>query len=349
MVQRPLFHIQDKYDITRYMILTGWGYDQTMIKKKTRTGVIAAALCLICFSMTAAAGNNPDVESRGSGYYSIEIQDDPELSVIYEDAGEPDVISGFAQKKRRLETEESEYIQKDTDTIFVSCREFDTGSHRVFLTHVLVADPQTQVKAGLSHDDFGGEREKTSDFAKRTGAALAVNGSYFYYNTGQPINMCAPVVINDGQILRGGDSNGSEICFRFDGSFFSPHPGMLFSDEILIGLGVMFNFGTADPLLISDGVPMSFPNDTRDGVYPRTAVGEVCPGEYYLLTAGYDGSYSGGLSYRQMQSIFYHLGCVYARSLDGGGSATLVINGELKNVPAEGSEREVVDFLAFYE
>ena len=79
-----------------------------MINKKTVFGMITAALSLICFSMTAAAWNNPDVESRGSGYYSIEVQDDPELSVIYENAGEPDVISGFAQKKRRLETEESE-------------------------------------------------------------------------------------------------------------------------------------------------------------------------------------------------------------------------------------------------
>ncbi len=121
------------------------------------------------------------------------------------------------------------------------------------------------------------------------------------------------------------------------------------SDETLLELGVLFNFGTADPLLISDGTPMSFPSDTKDGRYPRTALGVVCPGEYYLVTAGADGSYEGGLSYRQMQSIFYHLGCSYARSLDGGGSVSLAIEGELKNIPAEGEEREVVDFLAFYE
>jgi len=313
------------------------------------TGIFAA--CAICsvFVLPAFADNNPDVDSRGSGYYSIEVGEYPELAEIYADVGEPDEISSFSQKKARFETEEAAYIQADSDTIFVSCREFTPAGHRVLLTHVLVADPTTQVRAGLSHDQVGGERERTSDYAKRTGAVVAVNGSYFYYETGQPINMCAPVVLHDGEIVRPGDSNGSEICLRFDGTFFSPHPGWDFSDEALLGIGVVSNFGTADPLLISDGTPQSFPVDTVDGVYPRTALGVVCPGEYYLITAGGDGTYDGGLSYRQMQSIFYHLGCSYARSLDGGGSVSLAINGELKNVPAEGTEREVVDFLAFFE
>ena len=319
-------------------------------KRKKKYLLILTASAMICAGPAAVrAGNNPDTDDRGAGYYSIEVNEYPELSEIYENAGEPDEISSFEEKKARFAQTEGDWVRADSDTIFVSSREFTPDGFRVILTHVLVADPERQVKAGLSHDTFGGEREKTSDYAKRTGAVAAVNGSYFYYNTGQPIDMCAPVVLHDGEIVRAGESNGSEVCLRFDGTFFSPHPGWIFTDETLLALGVVSNFGTADPLLISDDVPQSFPADTVDGVYPRTALGVVCPGEYYLITAGYDGSYDGGLSYRQMQSIFYHLGCSYARSLDGGGSVTLVINGELQNVPAEGSEREVVDFLAFYE
>ena len=68
------------------------------------------------------------------------------------------------------------------------------------------------------------------------------------------------------------------------------------------------------------------------------------PCEYYFLVAG-SGAYEGGLSYRQMQGIFYELGCGYARSLDGGGSSAMVIDGELMNDPAEGAERPVVDFI----
>ena len=315
---------------------------------KMRIAVMLAVLAA-AFPCSAMAGNNPDVESRGAGYYSAQVGEYPELSVIWEGLGEPDTMSSFSDKRMTAAERESEYIKYDTDTLFVSCREYDLENHRVFVTHILTADPVSQIRAGLSHDTFGGEQEKTSEFAKRTGAAVAVNGSYFYEDTGQPIDMCAPVVIHDGEVLRAGEANGSEICLRFDGSFFSPHPGVEFTADLLLDLGVISNFGTADPLLIADGTPMSFPDQVTDGVYPRTALGVVCPGEYYILTAGWDGSYDGGLSYRQMQSVFYHLGCSYARSLDGGGSAALVIGGELMNLPAEGVEREVVDFLAFYE
>ena len=332
-----------------------------MMKKKeggrrTRTGIIRkAAAAVIAAALAASAGgvlqaaNNPDVQSRNSGYYTTDAQEYPELAPIYEEAAKPDSVLSYEEKKRVCKEKEGGFVKVDGDGIFATCREYKTATYRVILTHVLVEDPSTQVKMGLSGDSFGGAREKTSSFAARTGAAVAVNGSYFYYETGKPIDVCAPVVLNEGEVLREGSSNGSEICLRSDGSFFSPHPSMPFSADALKNLGVISNLGTADPLLISDGTPQTYPNGgAAGGRYPRTALGVVWPGEYYLLTAGFDGSYEGGLSYLQMQSVFWHLGCTYARSFDGGGSATLAVNGSLVNLPAEGKEREVVDFLAFY-
>lgn len=314
---------------------------------------IAAAFAAAAIASSAGgvlqAANNPDVQSRNSGYYTTDAQEYPELAPIYENAAKPDSVLSYEEKRKICMEKEGDYAKVDDDGIFATCREFKTDEYRVILTHVLVEDPSTQVKIGLSGDSFGGEREKTSSFAARTGASVAVNGSYFYYETGKPIDVCAPVVMNEGEVLRDGSSNGSEICLRSDGSFFSPHPSMPFSADALKNLGVISNLGTADPLLISDGTPQTYPNGgAAGGRYPRTALGVVWPGEYYLLTAGFDGSYDGGLSYLQMQSIFWHLGCTYARSFDGGGSATLAVNGSLVNLPAEGKEREVVDFLAFY-
>ena len=49
----------------------------------------------------------------------------------------------------------------------------------------------------------------------------------------------------------------------------------------------------------------------------------------------------------ELQSIFANLGCTYARSMDGGGSSSLVVNGKLLNTPAQYDERPVVDFLSF--
>ena len=68
------------------------------------------------------------------------------------------------------------------------------------------------------------------------------------------------------------------------------------------------------------------------------------PGEYYVMTAVTNG-YSGGLSFVFMQQKYQELGCTFARSLDGGGSSSLVFEGNLINNPAAGSERPVVDTL----
>ena len=314
-----------------------------MIKK---TLVISFSLVFVVSSIVYA-NNRHDVEQRSSGYYSSELTEFPEFDDLYGNR-EVSEFAEFSEKVDYFREAEKDYIEKDTDSIFVSCREFNTDDCKLYLTHVLIANPD-QIKVGLSHDTLGGERETPTDFAERTGAVVVTNGSYFYYDTGAPINICSPAVLNNGEILRSGNSNGSEICLRFDGSFFSPHPMLLMTDQDMLNMGVLSTLGTADPLLIQDATPQSFADGTQDRVYRRTAIGMVYPGEYYIITAGFDGSYDGGLSSNQLRTIFFNLGCSYARSLDGGGSTALVINGDLRNVPTSEGERAVVDFIAFYE
>lgn len=72
----------------------------------------------------------------------------------------------------------------------------------------------------------------------------------------------------------------------------------------------------------------------------------VRPGEYYIITAG-ENNYRRGVSFAEMQSIFSDLGCTFARSLDGGGSSSLVVKNKLLNSPAGNAERPVVDFWHF--
>jgi exopolysaccharide biosynthesis protein len=45
--------------------------------------------------------------------------------------------------------------------------------------------------------------------------------------------------------------------------------------------------------------------------------------------------------------VLFELGCGYGKCMDGGGSASLVVDGELINTPAGGEERPVADFLYF--
>lgn len=197
---------------------------------------------------------------------------------------------------------------------------------------------------GLSNDSWGGYREYPTTYAGRTGAAVTTNGSYFSYDSGQPV--CAGCFIKGGKILKDGVTNGKEICLDNTGKFYTPSAGI--SASTLLASGVKDIWGTADPLLIQDGQKVDLANQQKinNTYYNRTAIGMVQPGEYYMITAG-TAQYKNGLSFAELQSIFANLGCTYARSMDGGGSSSLVVNGKLLNTPAQYDERPVVDFLSF--
>lgn len=231
-----------------------------------------------------------------------------------------------------------------TDSIFVSVQQKYTDSGEYFLTHIIVNDPSSQVKGGLSNDSWGGYREYPTTYAGRTGAAVTTNGSYFSYDSGQPV--CAGCFIKCGKILKDGVTNGKEICLDNTGKFYTPSAGI--SASTLLASGVKDIWGTADPLLIQDGQKVDLANQQKinNTYYNRTAIGMVQPGEYYMITAG-TAQYKNGLSFAELQSIFANLGCTYARSMDGGGSSSLVVNGKLLNTPAQYDERPVVDFLSF--
>jgi hypothetical protein len=79
---------------------------------------------------------------------------------------------------------------------------------------------------------------------------------------------------------------------------------------------------------------------------PRTAVGHRSDGTVLLVTVsgrGADGS--AGMTLRELAGFFVRLGASDALNLDGGGSTTLVIDGEVQNSPSDGLERAVSSAL----
>ena len=84
-------------------------------------------------------------------------------------------------------------------------------------------------------------------------------------------------------------------------------------------------------------------------VHPRTAAGYTVGGDLILLVV--DGRQDGsrGVDLQELAILMRNLGCVEALNLDGGGSSTLVVNGQLVNRPAGGTvEREVMSALAVF-
>jgi hypothetical protein len=207
-----------------------------------------------------------------------------------------------------------------------------------------------QLRGEDSFGDFAGTRETPQDAAKRTGAKILINGSYFDYGTGFATG--GELLIRDNKVLHGPYSDGYEICLRKDGTLFSPGYNTISS---VLKQDVVFSWGTCEDLLIRNGKKMELTDYDWNGYsYPRTAIGMVRPLEYYIITAG-KADYEQGITIYEEQEIFADLKCAYARGLDGGGSSALVIDGEYVNENGDRLEdgtlqrRAVADFLLFTE
>ena len=82
---------------------------------------------------------------------------------------------------------------------------------------------------------------------------------------------------------------------------------------------------------------------------PRTAIGQVDANHYVFLVADgrRDGWSDKGMTLQEMQKVFVEQGCQVAYNLDGGGSATMVLNGERVNKTSGSRERNVSDIIYF--
>ena len=109
----------------------------------------------------------------------------------------------------------------------------------------------------------------------------------------------------------------------------------------------------AGPLLLRDGrspsdeqmVAEAFGTSHVTGRHPRTAVARTEDGRMLLVTIdGRRNGWSDGVTLRELVGVLRALGAVDAVNLDGGGSTTATINGQIVNRPSE-SGRHVADGL----
>jgi Phosphodiester glycosidase len=79
---------------------------------------------------------------------------------------------------------------------------------------------------------------------------------------------------------------------------------------------------------------------------PRTAVGTTADGRVlFVAVDGRQPGYSVGMSLERLAELLVERGAVWALNLDGGGSTTFVVEGDIKNRPSDGPERPVSSSL----
>ena len=237
----------------------------------------------------------------------------------------------------------------DTATIEIST--VVTGSGRNQVTYY-VADVQlaegTALRSAFAEDKFGTNIvADTSDIAADVGAVFAINGDYYGYRD-------SGIVIRNGVLYRD-DGARTGLAIYADGTM-RVYDETTTSGEELLAQGV-WNTLSFGPALVDGGevvdgidqveVDTNFGNHSIQGYQPRTGIGLIDTNHFvFVVVDGRSEGYSRGVTMTEFAQIFDDLGAEVAYNLDGGGSSTMVFDGELVNDPlGKGAERGTSDIL----
>ncbi|MBQ9866910.1 MAG: phosphodiester glycosidase family protein [Lachnospiraceae bacterium] len=252
--------------------------------------------------------------------------------------------SGESEKTESADTEKTASAHYEEAGTEISLNEY-----RVNDTDVYVADIKLQsaesLKTAFAGDCYGRNvTAKTSRIAEDNGAVLAINGDFYGSRE-------SGYVIREGVLYRDRAAEGNEdLVIMKDGSFRIINESEVGAQELLdMGAWNVFSFG---PALVSEGeIAVSEGEEVGKAMQsnPRTAIGIIDELHYVFVVADGRTTESEGLTLSELAKFMKELGVQTAYNLDGGGSSTMVYQGQLINNPTTGGkkigERSVSDIV----
>jgi len=222
------------------------------------------------------------------------------------------------------------------------------GQGRAYDSNIYVADVEvtdgTSILSAFANNTYGRNiTDTTSDMAEENNAVLAINGDY--YGARQ-----SGYVIRNGVVYRNQGSNGEDMVISKDGSLSFISESDTTTDSLIQKQAWQgLSFG---PVLVENGEVAVSENDEVGMAMasnPRTAIGTVAKNHYLFVVSDGRTSESAGLSLYELANFMKSLGATNVYNLDGGGSSTMVFQGEVVNNPTTNgnkiSERAVSDIL----
>ena len=220
--------------------------------------------------------------------------------------------------------------------------------YRAYDSNIYVADVEvtdgTSILSAFANNTYGRNiTDTTSDMAEENNAVLAINGDY--YGARQ-----SGYVIRNGVVYRNQGSNGEDMVISKDGSLSFISESDTTTDSLIQKQAwQVLSFG---PVLVENGEVAVTENDEVGMAMasnPRTAIGTVAKNHYLFVVSDGRTSESAGLSLYELANFMKALGATNVYNLDGGGSSTMVFQGEVVNNPTTNgnkiSERAVSDIL----
>lgn len=210
-------------------------------------------------------------------------------------------------------------------------REYDTD---IYVAEVWLSSAQ-YLKTAFAENSYGKNvTAKTSEIASQCEAILAINGDYYGARE-------SGYVIRNGVVYRDYGSGSTDIlCIYADGSFAITNSAESSAQELVdAGVWQAFSFG---PGLVENG-EITVEQNTEVGKAmasnPRTAIGQISELHYVFVVSDGRTDQSEGLSLYELATFLQSLGVKTAYNLDGGGSSTMVLMGEVINNPTTGGSR----------
>ena len=266
-------------------------------------------------------------------------------------------VKGSSSERRSSSSEESEVIESvdlsspdassySDENIQISVTEYTFSDTQLYVADIQLSSIDYLYTAFAQNAYGKNVTDETSSIAQQNSAILAINGDYYGAR-------------NSGYVLRNGtlyrdtasSSDQEDLVINADGSFSIITEGTVSASDIASsGALQVFSFG---PALIIDGeISVSATEEVGKAMAsnPRTAICEIEPLHYLFVVADGRTDESEGLSlYELAQFLQENFEIRTAYNLDGGGSSTMVFNGQLVNNPTTSgsriSERSVSDVI----
>lgn len=241
----------------------------------------------------------------------------------------------------------SPYKTIDTNKIRLQLFHYNTSNYTGYALKVKLKNSNAMNM--VLGDDKIGDSETTLHAVEREGGIAGVNAGGFADSHGKRYPL--DTTVTGGKIVYGFFPSRANLSFI--GLDQNNHliGGKFFSESSLMKLHPKFG-ATFVPILLHNGVKQTIPKKwlTSPRRAPRTVIGDYKDHQLlFVVVDGYNENGSSGATLPELQDKLQNLGVQNAYNLDGGGSSTLVFNGQIINHPSDGHMRPLATNFVFFK
>ena len=205
----------------------------------------------------------------------------------------------------------------------------------------------SQLRRALSDNTYGSSVYMyPTQMAQNANAVVAINGDFYGHRS------CG-ITVYQRQLYRFNPRSLESCFFTASGDMIFTHVGELNTEDevkkFVQDNDIVFSISFG-PILVENGekkATNTYLVGEVDIQYSRAAIGQVDKLHYLLMSINEEGVYKNRVTINQAADLIYAKGVPNAYALDGGQTATIVMQGETFNRPDWGNERIMTDIIYF--